>query len=76
MLVSTVTALNDYNKEQQFAALSSLDADKKIKVTLAIYRLPSFLPDSSVFLTYTRYAPHSILFLHLMLSDSLLSGEA
>jgi hypothetical protein len=32
MLVSTVTALNDYNKEQQFAALSSLDADKKIKV--------------------------------------------
>lgn len=32
LLVSSVTALNDYNKEKQFAALSSLDADKKIKV--------------------------------------------
>jgi P-type E1-E2 ATPase len=32
LLVSSVTALNDYNKEKQFRALSDVDADKKIKV--------------------------------------------
>lgn len=32
LLVSSVTAANDYNKEVQFRALSSVDADKKIKV--------------------------------------------
>lgn len=34
LLVSSVTALNDYNKEKQFRALSEVDADKKIKVFL------------------------------------------
>jgi len=29
LLVSSVTALNDYNKEKQFRALSEVDADKK-----------------------------------------------
>lgn len=32
LLVSSITALNDYNKEKQFRALSDVDADKQIKV--------------------------------------------